>query len=108
MPVEAFAVNRLVLQVNLFSGSDPSRVSGRLCIWTNDENVDPSQFSTFADFRKTLRLKCDTNKVSAYFQFTPDEKTPDTLYYQVCNSLFKFYGVGENIYPKVVVPKKSL
>ncbi|KIH51878.1 hypothetical protein ANCDUO_18027, partial [Ancylostoma duodenale] len=46
-------------------------------------NVDPAQFSTFADFRKTLRLKCETDKVAAYFQFTPDEKTPDTLYYQV-------------------------
>ncbi|EYB96617.1 hypothetical protein Y032_0148g2633 [Ancylostoma ceylanicum] len=70
-------------QVNLFSGSDPSRVSGRLCIWTSDDNVDPAQFSTFADFRKTLRLKCETDKVAAYFQFTPDEKTPDTLYYQL-------------------------
>ncbi|KAK6766086.1 hypothetical protein RB195_025787 [Necator americanus] len=81
-------------QVNLFSGSDPSRVSGRLCIWTNDDNVDPTQFSTFADFRKTLRLKCETDKVAAYFQFTPDEKTPDTLYYQS----YSQYNMGWKIH----------
>ncbi|VDP08433.1 unnamed protein product [Heligmosomoides polygyrus] len=69
-------------QVTLFSGSDPSRVSGRLCLWTNDDNVDESQFSTFSEFRKVLRLKCETDKVSRFFRFTPDEKTPDTLYYQ--------------------------
>ncbi|VDL74029.1 unnamed protein product [Nippostrongylus brasiliensis] len=69
-------------QVTIYSGSDPSRAAGRLCLWSNDDNVDESQFSTFAEFRKSLHLKCETDKVATLFQFTPDEKTPDTLFYQ--------------------------
>ncbi|KJH42102.1 hypothetical protein DICVIV_11920 [Dictyocaulus viviparus] len=70
-------------QVTVFSGPDPSRAAGRLCIWSNDDNTDPSIFSTFAEFRKTLNLKCERDKAAALLQFTPDEKTPDILYYQV-------------------------
>ncbi|XGW33389.1 hypothetical protein V3C99_017656 [Haemonchus contortus] len=81
-------------QVTVYSGPDPSRVAGRLCLWSNDENVDDSQFATFADFRKTLHLKCDTDKVAALFRFTPDEKTPDTLYYQSYSN----YNMGWKIH----------
>uniref|UniRef100_A0A1I7XN06 DM13 domain-containing protein n=1 Tax=Heterorhabditis bacteriophora TaxID=37862 RepID=A0A1I7XN06_HETBA len=70
-------------QVSVYSGSDPSSAAGRLCVWSNDDNVDPDQYSSFIDFRHTLRLKCESDKVAALFRFTPTENTPDLLYYQI-------------------------
>ncbi|KAJ1374686.1 hypothetical protein KIN20_037431 [Parelaphostrongylus tenuis] len=81
-------------QVSVFSGSDPSRAAGRLCIWSNDDDTDPDQFPSFSDFRKTLHLKCERDKVAAVFHFTPDEKTPDTLYYQS----YSTYNMGWKIH----------
>uniref|UniRef100_A0A0K0D0W9 DOMON domain-containing protein n=1 Tax=Angiostrongylus cantonensis TaxID=6313 RepID=A0A0K0D0W9_ANGCA len=58
------------------------------------ENTDPDQFSSFIEFRKTLHLKCEGDKVAATFRFTPGDKTPDTLYYQSYSN----YNMGWKIH----------
>ncbi|XP_046909339.2 protein Skeletor, isoforms B/C isoform X2 [Dermatophagoides farinae] len=67
---------------------------GRSCKWhltseTNINDID-NTYPTFEDFRKTLALDCDTEGQSARLQFTPDQNTPDLIYYQCY--LHRFMG----------------
>jgi len=70
-------------QVRIAAGADPSQTAGRLCLWSQDNaSDDADHYSSFIEYRRTLRLKCTENDKPAVFQFTPGQKTPDTLYYQ--------------------------
>ena len=55
---------------------------GRYCEYENI-NVDRSiEFDTFDAYLPTLVLECDDGE-PGMFTWTPDENTPDTVYYQV-------------------------
>ena len=59
-------------------------IEGRLCVWQVNTSL-PEKFEEnvdFAQFQKTLTLKCDETSQPAAFQWTPDANTPDNLYYQ--------------------------
>lgn len=59
---------------------------GRMCEWkitpkTNIHDI-AGTYPRFEDFQKTLLLDCDTSGRPGIIKFTPDQSTPDTLYYQ--------------------------
>lgn len=55
---------------------------GRLCHWTHQGDSDADDFESFGAYQRTLELKCDEGEPGV-IQWTPDENTPDTVYYQV-------------------------
>lgn len=55
---------------------------------TVNNNNDIDAFSSFTDFRGTLKLICDKNDVAGKFNFTPIGSTPDILYFGVCFFFF--------------------
>ncbi|KAM7298185.1 protein Skeletor, isoforms B/C-like [Ixodes scapularis] len=62
--------------------ADVSQAVGRYCEWEH-KSVDQSDVvKTFSEFMTTLELQCEPNVKSGTFTWTPDEKTPDTVYYQ--------------------------
>lgn len=57
--------------------------AGRLCNWTPDPEQPPADdFVSFGAYQRTLTLICDHGEPGV-IQWTPDEDTPDTVYYQV-------------------------
>ncbi|XP_012227844.1 protein Skeletor, isoforms B/C isoform X1 [Linepithema humile] len=55
---------------------------GRLCNWIHDQNKpEADDFATFGGFQRTLTLECDHGE-PGIVEWTPDENTPDTVYYQ--------------------------
>lgn len=81
---------------HLYSGPNTAENAGRLCVWSNDSKtfifygehtfldiVEGDNYDSFMDFRKTLKLKCETDKQPAIFKFTPNASHPDTIYYHV-------------------------
>lgn len=55
---------------------------GRLCNWTpNPEGPSADEFASFGAYQRTLSLKCDEGNPGV-ITWTPDENTPDTVYYQ--------------------------
>lgn len=75
---------------HIFAGVqwNPSRAeaepqTGRLCVWQLNTSL-PDGFETsveFEQFRQTLNLHCEPGKPAA-FTWTPDQNTPDQVYYQ--------------------------
>lgn len=56
---------------------------GRLCNWTPDpDQPSADEFASFGAYQRTLSLVCDHGEPGVV-QWTPDENTPDTVYYQV-------------------------
>ena len=53
---------------------------GRICQLTG--GGDPADFPRFEDYRATLTEECDDGS-PGQLVFTPDDDTPDTIYYQV-------------------------
>ncbi|XP_046667429.1 protein Skeletor, isoforms D/E-like [Homalodisca vitripennis] len=76
-------------KVRIFAGVEESRGgelvptgSGRLCNWTPDPEQPPAdEFVSFGAYQRTLTLICDHGEPGV-IQWTPDEDTPDTVYYQ--------------------------
>ncbi|KAG5335452.1 SKEL1 protein, partial [Acromyrmex charruanus] len=55
---------------------------GRLCNWVPDQNQPPAdEFASFGAYQRTLTLECDHGE-PGFVEWTPDENTPDTVYYQ--------------------------
>ncbi|XP_070167433.1 protein Skeletor, isoforms B/C isoform X1 [Polyergus mexicanus] len=56
--------------------------TGRLCNWVPDQNQPPADdFASFGAYQRTLTLECDHGE-PGFVEWTPDENTPDTVYYQ--------------------------
>ncbi|XP_068084801.1 protein Skeletor, isoforms D/E-like [Anabrus simplex] len=56
--------------------------TGRLCNWTPNPDQPPAdEFASFGAYQRTLTLECDEGE-AGLVQWTPDENTPDTVYYQ--------------------------
>lgn len=57
--------------------------TGRLCNWTPDPEQPPAdEFASFGAYQRTLTLVCDHGEPGV-ISWTPDEDTPDVVYYQV-------------------------
>ncbi|XP_076241242.1 DM13 and DOMON_DOH domain-containing protein skeletor isoform X2 [Calliopsis andreniformis] len=75
-------------KVKIFAGAErhrgvyrPTGV-GRLCNWVPDQNQAPAdEFASFGAYQRTLTLECDYGE-PGLVEWTPDENTPDTVYYQ--------------------------
>ena len=57
---------------------------GRYCEYRNIDSDRSSEFTSFEEYLVTLRLECDEGE-GGTFTWTPDEDTPDMVYYQVGN-----------------------
>ncbi|XP_045474822.1 protein Skeletor, isoforms B/C isoform X2 [Harmonia axyridis] len=55
--------------------------TGRLCHWTQKGDLEADDFASFGAYQRTLELKCDQGEPGV-IQWTPDDNTPDTVYYQ--------------------------
>lgn len=56
--------------------------TGRLCNWVPDQNQPlADEFASFGAYQRTLTLECDHGE-PGIVEWTPDENTPDTVYYQ--------------------------
>uniref|UniRef100_A0A147BHR9 Protein to be involved in spindle matrix formation n=1 Tax=Ixodes ricinus TaxID=34613 RepID=A0A147BHR9_IXORI len=75
---------------------DVSNAVGRYCEWEHKSIDQSNNVKTFEEFKKTLELKCEPNVKSGMFTWTPDEKTPDIVYYQC----FTHYYLGWKILVK--------
>ncbi|XP_011646237.1 protein Skeletor, isoforms D/E isoform X2 [Pogonomyrmex barbatus] len=74
-------------KVKIFAGVNRQRGKviptgvGRFCFWAPDQNLNADDFATFGGYQRTLTLECDPG-TPGVVQWTPDENTPDTVYYQ--------------------------
>ncbi|XP_076395463.1 DM13 and DOMON_DOH domain-containing protein skeletor isoform X1 [Megachile rotundata] len=75
-------------KVKIFAGAQRQRGVyrptgvGRLCNWVPDQSQPPAdEFATFGAYQRTLTLECDPGE-PGIVTWTPDENTPDTVYYQ--------------------------
>ncbi|XP_054288516.1 protein Skeletor, isoforms D/E-like [Macrosteles quadrilineatus] len=76
-------------KVRIFAGVEQTRSGvlvptgvGRLCNWTPDPEQPPAdEFVSFGAYQRTLTLICDHGEPGV-IQWTPDEDTPDTVFYQ--------------------------
>jgi len=59
-----------------------SNTAGKLCAWVPRAELDPDAFEDFAQFKKTLKLRCNPAGVAGRFQFRPNKDTPDSVHYQ--------------------------
>ncbi|KPM09787.1 Skeletor, isoforms D/E-like protein 2 [Sarcoptes scabiei] len=72
------------------NGTIVPTAEGRLCEWRISRELDSKKSSetisnTFDEFKKTLKLECDKNGDPGVLQFTPDQNTPNEIYYQCYN-----------------------
>jgi len=63
-----------------FGGTVPT-ATGRLCEWKEDDKKPANQFSSFGAYQRSLSLYCQEGQ-PGILQWTPDRRTPDTVYYQ--------------------------
>lgn len=63
-------------------GHPAPTAQGRLCEWVEDPALQADSFSSFGAYQRTLKLHCEEGEPSI-LQWTPDQDTPDTVYYQV-------------------------
>ena len=61
-------------------------IVGRYCEYKNIDFDRSNEFASFEEYSATLRLECDEGEAGT-FTWTPDENTPDTVYYQVSKAL---------------------
>jgi len=61
-------------------GSEPT-ATGRLCEWKEDPSEPASKFKSFGGYQRSLTLECHEGQ-PGIIQWTPDEDTPDLVYYQ--------------------------
>ncbi|XP_033099248.1 protein Skeletor, isoforms B/C-like [Anneissia japonica] len=55
---------------------------GGYCEYRNKKQNKSKQSSTFEDYFKTLKEKCNRRVLAGMLTWTPDANTPDTVYYQ--------------------------
>ena len=63
-------------------GQAQPTATGRLCSWKEDPNQRADAHGSFGAYQRTLNLECDEGQ-PGILQWTPDQDTPDTVYYQV-------------------------
>lgn len=63
-------------------GNPAPVATGRLCEWAEDPIHPANSFSSFGAYQRTLKLHCEEGQ-PAILKWTPDQDTPDTVYYQV-------------------------
>ncbi|KAJ8879027.1 hypothetical protein PR048_019633 [Dryococelus australis] len=87
-----------VVEVRVFAGVKQTRRgpipmgTGRLCNWTPDPKQPPAdEFASFGAYQRTLTLECDEGEPGVV-QWTPDQNTPDVVYYQLSRN-----EVGANL-----------
>lgn len=59
--------------------------AGRLCLWSYFTGQDPRRSDlsgTFTQFRSTLNYSCEKKGSPALLTWTPNQSTPDVVYYQ--------------------------
>ena len=64
---------------------------GRYCEYNNIDTDRSREFETFDAYLPTLVLECDDGG-PGMFTWTPDENTPDTVYYQVDQYCAFYFG----------------
>lgn len=62
-------------------GNTAPTAKGRLCEWVEDPNHPADSFTSFGAYQRTLKLHCEEGE-PALLQWTPDNDTPDVVYYQ--------------------------
>lgn len=55
---------------------------GRLCHWTQQGDLEADDYQSFGAYQRSLNLTCEQGEPGV-IQWTPDQDTPDTVYYQV-------------------------
>ena len=63
------------------NGDYAPTATGRLCRWTEGEQPADS-FASYGAYQRSLSLHCDDGH-PGILHWTPDENTPDLVYYQV-------------------------
>lgn len=70
---------------------------GRLCNWVPDQNQpEADEFASFGAYQRTLTLECDHGE-PGIVEWTPDENTPDTVYYQVIRYSNEVHNPNESL-----------
>ena len=74
--------------VDVFVGIDhvgnPSpQAVGTFCEYIEPAGQDAESFTSFDDYASTLTLDCPESRSSGKLSWTPDDTTPDVVYYQV-------------------------
>lgn len=79
----------MIQKVKIFAGVKRIRGTtkltgvGRLCNWVPDQDQPlADEFVSFGSYQRTLTLECDHGE-PGIVEWTPDQNTPDTVYYQV-------------------------
>ncbi len=62
--------------------------AGRFCEWKPKTLGTSAEFDTFDDYFDTLTLTCESHGHAGELTWTPDESTPDIVYYQVTVKYF--------------------
>ncbi|XP_012528510.1 protein Skeletor, isoforms B/C isoform X2 [Monomorium pharaonis] len=79
---------------------------GRLCNWVPDQNQPPADdFASFGAYQRTLTLECDHGE-PGFVEWTPDENTPDTVYYQCFTH--RYLGWKINVHDSCDVSEPSV
>ena len=73
---------------------------GCYCEYISSENAD--NFPTFAEYQETLTKECDCDQ-GGMFTWTPDENTPDLVYYQVKWQIINAPNQTSNILINILV-----
>ena len=60
---------------------------GQYCEYRNQLKDRSNEFDTFDAYKETLELFC-LEGTPGQFTWTPDQNTPDVVYYQVCYSAY--------------------
>lgn len=75
------------------NGSPRPTAAGRLCQWVENIDQPADSFASYGAYQRSLSLQCDEGH-PGILHWTPDENTPDTVYYQVngYKSLLRKFG----------------
>ena len=69
------------------------RLEGSLCEYRSVGSHNPDDFDTFVQYRDTaLERVCDPPEQSATVTWTPDNNTPNLVFYQVCRTFKACYS----------------
>ncbi|XP_037077644.1 LOW QUALITY PROTEIN: protein Skeletor, isoforms B/C-like [Pollicipes pollicipes] len=63
------------------NGKAQPTATGRLCSWKENPSEPADAHGSFGAYQRTLQLVCEEGQ-PGILQWTPDQNTPDTVYYQ--------------------------